>query len=112
MCNRLKKCDNCGKLSECITTCEFPSDGSTTDLCPQCLKDDGSFCLSCGQFCAGMESFDFHHPGYCDTCWDEIEESAEWDEEEEWAEYDEYGHVTYDDDPYDDEEFPHGSLDY
>src|ERR1044071_9962119 len=91
MCNRFKKCDNCGKLSECITTCEFPSDGSTTDLCPQCLKDDGSFCLSCAQFCAGLESFDFHHPGWCDTCWDEIESSTRWDEEEnEWDEHDEY----------------------
>ena|ERR1043165_3175857 len=107
MCNRFKKCDNCGKLSECITTCEFPSDGSTTDLCPQCLKDDGSFCLSCGQFCAGMTNFDFIHPGYCDNCWDEIEQDDFWgDEDNEWGEDDEYGHA------YDDEEFPHGSLDY
>lgn len=109
MCNRIKKCDNCGKESECITTCEYPSDGSTTDLCPQCLKDDGSFCLSCGQFCAGMTSFDFHHPGYCDNCWDEIKEMDYWGDDEsteddsiDWDKYD----------PYEDDEFPNGSLDY
>jgi hypothetical protein len=99
MCNIAKKCDNCGKLSECTTTCEFPSDNSSIELCPQCLKDDGSFCLSCGQFCSGIESFDFIHPGYCDTCWDEIESETGWGEEEnEWDD--------------DDEEFPHDSLDY
>lgn len=97
--NRIKKCDECGKESEGVITCEFPSDGSTTDLCPTCLKEDGSFCLSCGQFCSGLTSFDFHHPGYCDTCWAEIEEMDDWNEDEEY-------------DPHDEEEFPNGSLDY
>ena len=109
MCNQLKKCDTCGKESECITTCEFPSDGSTIDLCPQCLKDDGSFCLSCGQFCSGMSSFDFIHPGYCDSCWDEIEEMDEEDydyslTDDDGGDWDHY-------DPFEDEEFPNGSLD-
>jgi hypothetical protein len=83
--NTLKKCDTCGKLSECTTTCEY-TDGSTIELCPQCLKDDGSFCLSCGQFCAGLKSFDIIHPGYCDNCWDEIKES-EWDDEDDYNPY-------------------------
>lgn len=105
MCNRIKKCDECGKYSECITTCEYPSDGSTTDLCQQCLKDDGSFCLSCGQFCAGMTNFDFIHPGYCDTCWDEIRtENEDWEIEEE-----EYNPFLDDDS---EDEFRNGSLDY
>lgn len=82
MCNTIKKCDECGKESEAVMTCEYPSDGSAIDLCPACLKKDGSFCLSCGAFCSGLTSFDFHHPGYCDTCWDEIREMDSWDEEE------------------------------
>lgn len=103
MCNQTKKCDECGKFCEGVITCEYPSDGSTTDLCPQCLKDDGSFCLACGQFCAGITSFDFHHPGYCDTCWDEIESTTHWDKEEEWDGYDEYYDAEFEeDDPYDD----------
>lgn len=102
MCNRIKKCDECGKYSEWVTTCEIPSDGSTTYLCPQCLKDDGSFCLSCGAFCSGMTSFDFVHPGYCDSCWDEIE-----------ADNRDYEEEGYDPNEFDyDEDFPHGSLDY
>jgi hypothetical protein len=55
-----------------------------------------------------LESFDFHHPGYCDICWDEIENSTRWDEEEEeWAEHDEFWSYIFDDeedDRYDDEE--------
>jgi hypothetical protein len=52
-----------------------------------------------------MESFEFIHPGYCDNCWDEISQ-CDWDNENEeddpnWSgEYEE------------DEEYPHGSLDY
>lgn len=113
MCNQIKKCDECGKESEYITECTYPINDDITNLCPECLKEDGSFCLSCGAFCAGMTSFDFHHPGYCDTCWDEIEESNRWDEEEEeWNEHDEYYGAIYPDDDDDAEEFPNGSLDY
>lgn len=103
----LKRCSECGKMSDLTTTCTYPTEEEETiELCPTCLKEDGSFCLSCGRFCAGQQSFDFVHPGYCDTCWDEIEaECGNYDEEEgddpNW-----YG------DPYSDEEFPHGSLDY
>lgn len=99
--NRITKCDDCGKDSDGIMTCYF-TDGETTHLCPDCLKKDGSFCMGCGNYCSGMASFDFHHPGYCDTCWDEIDD--DWDDDE----YDDY-------DPFEDddtEEFPNGSLDY
>lgn len=30
------------------------------------------FCRICGQFWAGIESFDFMHPGLCDNCYDQI----------------------------------------
>lgn len=37
-------------------------------LCPQC-NDGKLFCKSCGDFCAGIESFDYSdYPGYCEEC--------------------------------------------
>lgn len=75
-----RQCSECNTLSDCTTTCTYV-DGTTIELCPTCLKQDGSFCLCCGQFCAGLESFDFIHPGYCDTCWDGVE-SNNWDDDE------------------------------
>lgn len=80
--SKVGKCSECGKLSDGLMTCYF-TDGNEIELCPTCMKEDGSFCYGCGQFCAGMESFDFHHPGYCDTCWDEIEAADDWDDMEE-----------------------------
>lgn len=39
-----------------------------------CSKHAGRFfCRICGQFWAGIESFDFLHPGYCDNCDDQIQ---------------------------------------
>jgi len=31
------------------------------------------FCRICGQFWAGIESFNFMHSGLCDNCYDQIE---------------------------------------
>lgn len=43
------------------------------------------YCLDCGAFCAGTESFDFLHRGYCDNCdsANRAEEEYELDLEEE-----------------------------
>ena len=70
--NQHDTCDVCGKRSDGLTTC-FYSDGETTKHCPECIEEDGSFCLRCGNFSAGIESFDFSEmPGYCIECVDEI----------------------------------------
>jgi hypothetical protein len=72
-------CEDCGKRSDGLMTCFFV-DGERTKLCPDCIKDSG-FCLRCGNYCAGMESFDFSDmPGYCRDCVVEIE--SEFDDEE------------------------------
>ena len=34
--------------------------------------EDNGFCVGCGTFSAGLESFDFIHPGLCDNCYDEV----------------------------------------
>lgn len=76
-------CDKCKKETECLTDCYLPiQEGVHERLCPVCLKEDGSYCLVCGQYCSGMESFDFIHPGYCDNCYDEITSDDDWDDEE------------------------------
>lgn len=102
---RVTTCSECGKDTDGLMTCMF-ADGEEIHLCPDCLKADGSFCLSCGHFCAGMTNFDFVHPGYCDNCWDEIRaENHDWECDEE--EYD-----PFQDDDYDEQDFRNGSLDY
>jgi len=95
-------CSECGKDTDGLMTCTFP-DGNEILLCPDCLKADGSFCLCCGYFCSGIESFDFVHPGYCDNCIEEMEDD-DWDDEYEDSDY------NYEQDC--DEDFPNGSLDY
>lgn len=85
--NRKSKCDECGKDSDALMTCHYVHDESTIDLCPTCLKEDGSFCLCCGQFCAGFETFEFHHPGYCDNCWSDLKDDDYYGDPEEENEY-------------------------
>ena len=41
-------------------------------LCPDCCRKGGCYCVSCGEFWGGIESFDFIHPGICDHCHDQI----------------------------------------
>ncbi len=38
-------------------------------LCLDCAPRQG-YCYSCGDFWAGINSFDFIHPGICDHCHD------------------------------------------
>lgn len=57
--------------------------------CSEHARKNG-FCMGCGTFCAGLESFDFgRHPGFCDTCQDEIDANdRNGQEEEDYAEGD------------------------
>jgi hypothetical protein len=97
-------CYECKKDSDGLITCTYP-DGEEIQLCPDCLKADGNFCLSCGHFSSGTEGFDIVHPGYCNNCIDEMEEDwDDWDDEYEDSEY------NYEQDC--DEDFPNGALDY
>jgi len=74
-------CDDCGKRTDGLMTCEF-ADGTTTKLCPTCMKDSG-FCYGCGQYCSGQSDFDFSDiPGYCSNCRDELRDLWEDDDGE------------------------------
>lgn len=51
------------------------------------------FCRGCGQFWAGVDSFDFQHYGWCDNCWDQVSEpESEFEYEDDYYEspYEEY----------------------
>lgn len=73
-----------------------PMNLEDTDLevqyCFEHAKKSG-FCLGCGGFFAGVESFDFSEvEGFCSDCIDEINYELGWDP------YDEYGDADYYDD--------------
>jgi hypothetical protein len=81
--NQHDACDGCGKRTDGLMTCTYSHDDSTTKLCPDCIKDSG-FCLGCGHYCSGMESFDVFTdiPGYCLDCRHEIKSDAGEDDDE------------------------------
>ena len=86
-------CDEC--LSTAVHHFKLPDFDSdeVKDLdcyyCNEHAKKSG-FCLWCGTFCAGIESFDFSGmPGYCSECVDDIKaEFGEYDDDyqEDWQE--------------------------
>lgn len=81
LCDLHDACDECGERADGLMTCTYSHDGSTTKLCPDCMEDSG-FCYGCGNYCSGMESFDFSDiPGYCSDCSDEIKSQEEDDED-------------------------------
>jgi hypothetical protein len=66
----------------CVDEEEFPPEF----YCGEHAFDHG-FCNGCGDFNAGIESFEFLHPGLCDNCYSELRDDdadMEQDEYEEW----------------------------
>lgn len=79
------KCERCESMDaiDCTVWDETQEDDYLhTWLCAEHAQEEGH-CMGCGDHCAGMTSYDFHHPGYCDNCWDEIT-SGEWDEDDDY----------------------------
>lgn len=73
----------CYKHGEDVIECYLPDyevdeEGFRTNNEPDyyyCWEhaDTHGFCKMCGEFWAGIESFEFIHPGFCDNCDDEME---------------------------------------
>lgn len=80
-------CEKCGHNDsiQCrLWNDELGDDENSEILCGKHAAETG-YCCCCGTYCAGMTSFDFHHPGYCDNCYDEVrsdcgEDDDEWNE--------------------------------
>lgn len=70
------RCSKCPKKAKLWKIDSF--DGSEPDLfyfCDEHAKEFG-FCICCGNYCGGLESFDFSvngRFGYCEDCWDAFE---------------------------------------
>lgn len=74
-----QSCDECGKECDGLMNCYL--EGDDKKICPDCMPDSG-YCMRCGQYCAGIQSFDFSEmPGYCSDCVDEMKMEDK-DEEE------------------------------
>lgn len=70
-------CEKCGydDSIQCrLWNDEIGDDEPSEILCGKHAAEYG-YCCCCGDYCAGMTSFDFHHPGYCDNCYHEIVDS-------------------------------------
>lgn len=66
-----------------ITEEQVLGDGPHAWYCDDHIKEHG-FCFICGQFQAGLESFEFVHADYCDNCWNQIENNFRSDNETEY----------------------------
>lgn len=81
-------CDECGNR-ERLTECRFNPWGKPVGwLCDDHLDGSG-FCLGCGLFSAGIESFDFgQYAGYCDNCAAHLEEmDYDYEDEDDYYRY-------------------------
>lgn len=75
-------CDKCGG-NDHVEEYQYP-DGHNEDLCYDCGLATG-FCVGCGSFCAGIESFDFSPVmGYCYECIQQLELIEPDDFDPEW----------------------------
>lgn len=83
-------CEKCGYTDSIKCTIWGLGDGeddTVTILCGKHAADEG-YCCCCGEFCSGMTSFDFHHPGYCDNCYDEVKRNfGDDDDDDGYASY-------------------------
>lgn len=80
------KCERCDSMDaiDCTVWDETQPDGYLhTPLCADHAKEEGH-CMGCGNFCAGIASYNFHHPGWCDNCWDEITSDEGYEDEDEY----------------------------
>lgn len=85
-------CTGCGINTDGLTTCYINGE-VTENLCPDCMVKDGNYCLGCGNFCAGTESFDFSEiEGYCELCVDEINSNSAEDDNEDEEDSDDFDH--------------------
>lgn len=79
-------CEKCGYNDSLKCYIDMPeTDDAEPDyiLCGKHAAKEG-FCCCCGTFCAGMDSFEFQHPGYCDNCYEEVRSNSEDDDDDDY----------------------------
>ncbi len=79
-------CEKCGH-TDSIQCEQWNSEKGDTEpseiLCGKHAAEAG-YCCCCGTFCAGSTSFDFHHPGYCDNCYDQVKADTGEDDDDDY----------------------------
>lgn len=65
-------CEKCS-LPDAIPCFLITSKNNEPDeyLCSSCAEKEG-YCSLCGWFSAGLDGFDFLHPGLCNNCHEQI----------------------------------------
>lgn len=83
-------CQRCGERA---IECRLQSWNKRPDemLCPQHARKAG-YCPGCGQFWAGVDSFDFSRSGLCEHCQVEVESDNYELEDGEFGEFEERGY--------------------
>lgn len=75
------KCEECNNDFPQLNRCE--NNDEEEWLCDDCLNKSIWYCHSCGQFCAGITSFEFGpYNGFCDNCADQLRDDMR-DEDDE-----------------------------
>lgn len=77
------RCEEPGCTSFDALPCVMDFDDKNPSyFCPEHAFKNGH-CSICGQFWAGIESFDFG-PGYCENCRSEVEEEDDYDMDDDY----------------------------
>jgi hypothetical protein len=85
-------CEKCGYTDSLKCYIDMPWGDPEPEpdeiLCGKHAAEAG-YCCCCGMFCAGLDSFEFRHPGYCDNCYDEVRSNFDDDDDDEdWDDLD------------------------
>lgn len=85
-CAECKKDFHKNKLTQCEHPDDSQPDGNAVEyLCEECLDKSVWYCHHCGQFCAGITSFEFGpYAGFCDNCVDQMKDRDYTGEEDEF----------------------------
>lgn len=67
-------CDQCKKHHPGLQVCFLEE--KEIQLCPDCAREH--YCVNCGHFSSGTQSFDIIHPGWCDDCYEEEDQDDSW----------------------------------
>lgn len=84
-------CEECGYADSIKCYIDEPEEDDAVILCGEHAAKQG-YCCCCGRFSCGLTSFDFHHPGYCDNCYDQVvDDTGENDEDDDDYYFDSQG---------------------
>ena len=74
----VRHCEHEGCLDRDVVECNLNDDDNTVEYFCAAHCFEAGYCYLCGNFCAGIESFDFDSPrGLCDNCRDQVNDDGD-----------------------------------